>query len=244
MFKHTLLFAAVAGLVLALAAGAGSAQAATVIYEPFDDSNSSLAGNTTGTGLTSTWSAAAGFTVPSGSLTYGTLPVSGNQVVYNGGGGSCSAGLSTALNDAGLLADSATLWFSMIVNTPRDGGSNPDTGFAIGTDQIGSSNNIPMPTGGQGIGWAIKNDLLRACTWGPAKSQSAGISVPTNTTMLIVGEIIWGADAAANDTIKLYLPNTKSGFGCGQDIPVRSTQPGDLRPDYFRPEGQLFVWDG
>jgi autotransporter-associated beta strand protein len=195
-----------------IAAGAGSAQAATIIYEPFADTDASLAGNTPGTGLTGTWTASAGFTVPSGSLTYGTLPVSGNQVVYNGGSASSSASLSSALSAAGLLSDGKTLWFSMVVNTPRDGGSNPDTGFAIATDAINGTNNIPL-VAGQGIGWAIKNDLLRACTWNNAKAQSAGISVATNTTKLIVGEIIWGADGAATDTINLYLPDTSLNKG-------------------------------
>ena len=205
-------------LALAFALGAvlamgGPLQAATaVIYEPFDDGDSSLNGNTAGLGLTGTWSATSGWTVGTGSLSYGTLQTAGNQADYNGGNGYCYASTDSSLSDAGLLNDGETLWFSMVVNTPISGGSNPDTGFAFATDRINGTNNIPL-VAGQGIGWAIKNDNLRACTWDNAKNQDAGISVARNTVMLIVGQIVWGADASSADTVNLYLPDTSLNLG-------------------------------
>jgi len=211
--------AAAALLGMALALG-GSLQAAAVIYEPFDDGNSTLAGNTPGLGLTGTWSASTPFVVNPTSLSYGTLPTSGNQVYYTGGNGNCSVSPGTTLSDASLLDDGATLWFSIVLDTPVNGGSNPDTGFALGTDPIIGTNNIPMTTGGQGIGWAIKNDRLRACTWNTAKNQSTGIPVSRDVTMLIVGELIWGADGASNDRVNLYLPDTALNLGSVVDTQI------------------------
>jgi autotransporter-associated beta strand protein len=196
-----------------IVAGAGIAHAVTIIYEPFDDSNPSLTGNTPGMGLTGTWSASSQFVVGADSLTYGSLSTSGNQVIYgtNGTGNSASSvNLGNDANDAGLLSDGATLWFSVVVTTPIDGGSNPDTGFAIGTDQLGSGNNLPMPSGGEGIGWTIKTDKLQATVWNTSLARTAGPAVSRNTTILIVGEINWGA---ASDTINLYLPDTNLNKG-------------------------------
>jgi hypothetical protein len=205
---------------LATAVTLNSPGGAAVIYEPFADSEFTLTGNTPGTGLSGTWSASLSFSVTNGSLTYGTLPVSGNQVTYGDdgavgfGNSASSVAIDSSLSNARLLDDGATLWFSIVVNTPTQGGSNPDTGFSIGTDQLGSGNNLPMPTGGQGIGWSIKNDKLRAATWNSAVARDAtGRAVTRNTTILVVGEIIWGADAAASDTINLYLPDASLTMG-------------------------------
>jgi autotransporter-associated beta strand protein len=200
-----------------IAAGAGSAHAQLVIYEPFADSNPSLTGNTPGLGLTGTWSADTAFTVTSGSWTYGALPTSGNQVTVGSGNVASSVGIGSGLNNtlgnAGLLGDGVKLWFSVVVHTPFTGGINADTGFALGTDKLGSGNNLPMPTGGQGIGWTIKQDKLQATTWDGALSRTAGPGVATNTTILIVGEITWGANSAASDAINLYLPDTSLNLG-------------------------------
>ncbi len=184
---------------------------APVIYEPFADSDATLNGNTPGTGLSGKWLAATIFSVTPGSLTYGTLPVSGNKVTYVSpfANAASSVAIGPALSAAGLLADGATLWFSIVVNTPPTAGINPDTGFAIGTDALGSGNNLPMPAGGQGIGWTIKQGKLQASTWNNGVSRgNTGPAVNASTTMLIVGEIVWGADGTANDTINLYLPDT------------------------------------
>jgi len=217
-FQSKSLFGAAFAITAAVLT-ASPASAVLVVYEPFADGNSSLNGNAAGTGLSGNWTAASGFTVGAGSLSYGSLPTSGNQVAYSGGNANSSVALSSALSNAGLLNDGATVWFSMIVNTPDAGGSNADTGFAIGTDPIIGTNNIPMTAGGEGIGWAIKNDQLRAATWKNAKNQAIGTGVATDTTIFIVGEIIWGANGAANDTINLYLPNTSLIKGA-----IKSTQ--------------------
>ena len=204
----------VLGVVMAFS---GSLQANPVIYEPFADSQATLTGNTPGIGLTGTWSASTAFTVTSGSLTYGTLPTSGNQVAYVSpfGNSASSVGVGPALGAAGLLNDGATLWFSVVVNTPTQGGSNPDTGFALATNALGSGNNLSIGAGGQAIGWTIKSDKLQASTWdgGYVVRGTNGPGVPQNTTIFVVGEITWGANSAAADTINLYLPDTDLNMG-------------------------------
>jgi hypothetical protein len=199
----------------------GPLQADAVIYEPFADSNPSLNGNTPGLGLTGTWSATSTFTVGAGSLVYGAKATSGNQVIYGDdgatsfGNAACSVGIGSGLANAGLLNNGATLWFSVIVNTPTLAGSNPDTGFAIATNQLGSGNNLPIGAGGQAIGWTIKNGKLQASTWngGEVVRGTNGPAVATNATIFVVGEITWGADSAAADAINLYLPDTDLNLG-------------------------------
>lgn len=217
--------------VAATVASVNSSQAALVIYEPFDDSNVPLPGNVTGEGLAGTWTATANrFTVQSGSMVWGTLPTSGNRVTYvPSGNATASAALGSALGDAGLLDDGATLWFSMIVQMPGDSGSNPETGFAIGTDALGNDNNFQMPVNGQGIGWGIKNNTLRATTWNRTPDRTAtGPSAGVNITRLIVGELIWGANAGAADRLNLYLPDTDLNLGS-----VRSTKTAILNQSAF-----------
>jgi autotransporter-associated beta strand protein/VCBS repeat-containing protein len=184
------------------------------IYDGFAGTGE-LTGFAAGSGLTGNWSGSTSFRHVAGSLSYGSLPTSGNQIEFsngsggNGGNGSIQASLGTALSDAGLLDDGATLWFSMILDSPVDGGPNPDTGFAIGTSSIIGTNNIPMAAGEQGIGFAIKNDQLRAAYWNTAKNQAAGQAIPRDTTMMVVGKITWGA----TDTIELFLPDTDLNLG-------------------------------
>jgi alpha-galactosidase len=193
--------------------GAGGA----IVYEPFDDPEPLLSGNTSGLGLSGPWSAAIyRFAVDPGSLTWGAIPTSGRQVRYlTTGDAASSVALSPALGNAGLLANGATLWFSVLVNTPADTGSAPDTGFAIGSAPLGSANNLPIAAGEQAIGWTIKNDKLQSTTWngGNAARGATGPAIAPNTLKLIVGKITWGANSSANDTINLYTPDANLALG-------------------------------
>lgn len=94
------------GIVGMLAVAVPRVQAAPLVYEPFDNSTGELSGETaTGEGLDGTWSGESGPSVVDGSLTYGTLPTSGNR-------------LRTATNDAVEVDLSAA-----VINevTPDDG---------------------------------------------------------------------------------------------------------------------------
>ena len=57
-----------------------------------------------------------------------TLPVSGNRVAYVSpfGNSASSVAVGPALGTAGLLADGATLWFSIVVNTPWTAGATAE----------------------------------------------------------------------------------------------------------------------
>jgi hypothetical protein len=192
-----------------IAAFSGSLQADAVIYEPFDYEVGGLAGqgdDANSVGLTGTWS--PGFDVSTGSLSYGSLPTSGNQAVISGKS-NATISVGTTLSDAGLLADNSTLWFSVLWKTGSSGGSNPDQAFALGTDPLKGStnNNVPMENSGAGIGFTLKGETdLRAVNWsnGAVNRPTDGLTnLDLDTTYLIVGEIIW-----ASDTINLYLPGT------------------------------------
>jgi hypothetical protein len=146
-----------------------------LVYEPFDDSEPFLPGNASGVGLNGAWSATIHrFAVNPNSLTWGAIPTSGRQVRYiTSGDAASSVALGPALGNAGLLSNNATLWFSVIVNTPGYTGSNPDTGFAIGSAPLGSGNNLPIASGEQAIGWSIKNDKLQSTTWNGGNATCA-----------------------------------------------------------------------
>lgn len=186
---------------------AGVVWARPEIYEPFADTNATLTGNTPGEGLSGTWSGSTGFIVNPESLSWGLLVTGENQAEATSAG-SITATLGTELGDAGLLDHGSNLWFSMVIDSPASGGTNPDTGFAIGTATVSSGNNLPMS--GQGIGWNLKNNVLQAAYWnGGDVQRQGGSSLGNNVLVFIVGEINWGADTNALDVIKLYRPDTE-----------------------------------
>lgn len=197
-----------------LAVLAGTVLAGPVIYEPFADSEPTLTGNTPGAGLSS-WSGSTGYTVSSSNLVWGILVVEENSVVANGVV-SMTGNLAGDLAASGLLDHGTSVWFSMIINTPASGGTNPDTGFAIGTATVSSGNNIPMS--GDGFGWSIKQNSLSASAWdggdgSTTVQRGTGSSAPNNTPILIVGELIWGADSNAVDRLNLYRPDAELEIG-------------------------------
>lgn len=207
--------------IASMIASTASLQGALVIYEPFTDPETTLNGNTAGTtpdGLSGNWAATGTHNVTAGSLAWGSLATSGNKAV-SGSGTSASAAITAgALTTPGLLNDGATLWFSLIYRTAPTVSGNPDAGFALATDAMGSGNNVPIGALGSGIGFTIKSGVMSASTWvggavGRATTTVASEPVAGSTTYFIVGEMIWGADGAAVDTINLYRPNTSLVLG-------------------------------
>jgi hypothetical protein len=186
----------------------------TLLYEPFDDSNTTLTGNTAGDGLSGTWTAAANVAVDPGSLGYGALKLgSGNQVRFVSGASHANAAFN---NLSGLLDNGDTLWFSVLHTTNTSvASSNPDAGFAIGTSNLNGGINVPMDSSGNGFGFSIKSGLLRAAYWsGGTKNQSTiGPVLSSSTTYLIVGEMIFSANGTSPDTVNLYLPATNLALG-------------------------------
>jgi uncharacterized repeat protein (TIGR02543 family) len=180
------------------------------VYEPFVDSDPSLSGNSTGVGLTGSWSAAAGGTVLANSLTYGTLPTSGNKISIMSGT-AASATLSADLANSGLLTNGSTLWFSFIVNTNAASSTNDQAGFALGTAAVGSGNNMPIAANQTAIGVTyMRGNRLNGAYWNGGNNVSgnltSGLSLDTPT--LIVGKIEWGGTDTDAEVITLYKPST------------------------------------
>lgn len=190
----------------------GSLFGEAVIYEPFNDPDPELKDNAAGLGFSGTWSS-DGFDVAASTLFHGNLPVSGARAVIseqNYG----SADVGSTLTDAGLLADGATLWFSVIWKTGYTGGSNPDQAFALSTDSLKGSknNNVPVNGSGSGVGFTLKGETdIRAAYWSGGNVQrpnDGSINLSKSTVYLIVGEIVWGDPAGdPNDYVNIYLPN-------------------------------------
>ena len=194
-----------------------AAGAAAIIYEPFADGDPTLPGNTAGTGLSGTWSATASrFAVNSGSLSWGSLPTTGNKVAYvPTGNAGFSVGTNADLADAGLLGDGATLWFSLLVNTPGEAGTNPDTGFGFGTDPVPTTGmQGSIGAGKAAIGLTIKGGKLQASIWngGTNVRGNTGPAVAANVTKFVVVKIVWGSNST-NTTLDLYLPDTSLVIG-------------------------------
>lgn len=218
--KPTFRINSILALLAAGAIGSGNAKAALAIYEPFADADASLAGNSNsapGFGLSGTWTATASWDVISGSSSWGSLGTAGNRQQSDSGGAASIPIPVATLSTPGLLNDGATLWFSLIYTTAPTVSGNPDAGFALATNSMGSTNNVPI-SGGEGIGFTIKTGVMSASTWvggSVVRATTAAASEPVvgSTTYFVVGEIIWGADGATADTINLYRPGTNLALG-------------------------------
>ena len=125
------------------------ASAAAVIYEGFADSNASLTGNATGTGLTGNWAGDSRPTVVS-NLTFGSLETSGNAVNATGAWYANNATIDTASSAyTNLLADSGEMWFSMLYRVDSGSGRFYMT---IGSDTLSANGGL---SAGQAIGFAV-----------------------------------------------------------------------------------------
>jgi alpha-galactosidase len=197
---------------------AGGGAGGALIYEPFAGATGALNGQAAGTGLTGNWTRYQGtagsneLIVSTPGLTYGTLPVTGNFVQNQSTGGTrCNyASLGTALGNAGLLNDGATLWFSILVEPVTS--ANTTSSFALASANVTTSS-----TSGNAVGINLQNgsDLeywrLIGGTNTRTNSQTdlhniggAGLGYRPH---LVVGKLVWGS-GGANDTMELYMPNT------------------------------------
>lgn len=197
----------VAFALVAMLVSANSVSAVEVIYEAFDDPDTSLNGNTPGLGLSGTWNSGGRATqqVLPGSLTYGDLITSGGHSELNGGGLTQSGvTLGPALANSGLLDNGSELWFSFLALSTSSG-TNTAYEFAIGTDRVRVFSNTA-----DAIGVNIRrgDEDVQAATWeGASRSFANGSDFPLNETKLIVGKIVWGATNGDADTIEVFLPS-------------------------------------
>ncbi|MCH7226885.1 sialate O-acetylesterase [Haloferula sp. A504] len=185
------------------------------IYEPFADADSTLRENRVGAGLSGRW--IGNSSVVADSLSFGTLPTSGNHVSNPGGSDAVvNTRIRSELAEAGLLDHGGELWFSFLTNNTED--VNTTVMFCLGTDRS-TINKSPasegsvrgVQDGGQAIGVFLdRGTRPQAATW-QAEARSTGTTtgtIPSETTGLVVGRITWGADGASADTVEIFLPGT------------------------------------
>ena len=226
--KKSIGLLAVAGLT------ASSAQAATV-YEGFDynatiASGGNIAGANGGNGFTGAWVSTRNspdYSEPGN--TAGTLPVVGGNVKGNAWSG-VARPIGSTLADAGLLADGATLWFSVIFDLTGANTSNADLNLALTnaskfhSSGFGDRENLEGATS-EGIGVTHSGGFIQAVAWkdvGDAdtiseRTESANSSLKLGgagnpTVALILGKIEWGV-GAGDETITLYNPDANLNLG-------------------------------
>ena len=211
MFKKSLKIGLAA---VAATAFVGSAQAALVIYEPFSQTAGLLNGKVGGTGL-GNWTSTTGTSgnvIASPTLSYGILPNAGNQVNVPAGqaSGDARATTTSALSDAGLLNNGATLWFSVVTTGAL--GANQHSGFAFGDAPL-----VPSFDGarlnGNAVGFYTRQGNVQAAVWSSTSasllpdSLSTTLATPQTSTNLVVGKIEWGATAGDVERITIFRPS-------------------------------------
>jgi len=189
-----------------------SLDAAAIIYEPYSQATGVLNGKPGGLGLSGNWTsttgAAAVNVVNPPTLNYGNLQNAGGQAnLLNSGSTRASITTTTGLATVGLLSDGATLWFSYVFQKAANGGSNEQSGFAFGTDLVTPAfNGLNMANSGFGLGAFTNSSGVTASSWtaGTRTGGTAAALQTLNTPTLVIGKIVWGANASANETITLY----------------------------------------
>ena len=198
-----------------------SAPVGLALYEPFNYAVGNLQGKSGASeiGLAGTWTAGSQLTTEAPSLTYGTLPSTGNRVrsvSINSPGGSRPVS-PAALANRGLLDNGATLWFSVVM--AGYGGYDASGNLfhlALGNNSISytfpSSYYIPNDGSipGSGLGVRLKNKGVYAAQFAATGDPLIGTydntvtgGIINDNPRLVVGKITWGA---ASDSIEIYLP--------------------------------------
>ncbi|MFK7790702.1 MAG: hypothetical protein AB8C95_14570, partial [Phycisphaeraceae bacterium] len=220
--KFTLL-AALGGFTLATS----SAFAAPLVEESFDyapglETGDNIAGANGGIGFSGAWSNTRNspdFILPGN--TAGTLAVAGGRAQGNSWSGIArSVGGTLAPN----LADSSTLWFSLIMDLDGQNTSNADINVALtnaskfNSGSFGDRENLDGATN-EGIGVTHSGGNVRAVYWDSAGGrtesaattlQMSGNGVAAPTSVLVAGSIEWGA---GSETITLYAPDANLNLG-------------------------------
>jgi hypothetical protein len=194
-----------------------------LIYEPFSQNAGDLNGQASGDGLSGNWggdSTTVTVVTPANFSSYGELQKNGGQIdMANGGGVDAWASATSALGDANLLDDGATLWFSLVFQKTSGGGSNEHAGFALGTERLDAAFNGARMNTGHGLGFYTRNTSVSVSTWETGgQSTGGGLTVTYSTPALIIGKIEWGATPADVETITLYSGNLLSARSLGASV--------------------------
>lgn len=215
-------------LVLAIAVTmVASSASAAVIYEPFNYDLGGIGGENGGTGFTGPWvNSKNNPNIDPGSKDWGTLSVDGNHV-RGAAWSNMTRQFGSTLSDAGLMADGATLWFSVVMDLEGQNTSNADINVALASDQfVNSFSDRENLLTGEGIGVTHSRAVIEGVYWQDSgdgdtvaeRNENASSTVINGsggnlTRALIVGKIEWGAGATADETLTLYAPDTSLAMG-------------------------------
>lgn len=213
--------------------GQTTAQAQLIIYEGFEyTAGDPLAGSNTGTGFDAAWTTTdvtdtANLHVVGAGLSLGSLEVAGGSMerAIRNGRSTAARTISSAAQTA-LTADGSTVWFSVLadptINTEATGGQFGNT---YGTIVLGNAPLTDASNGNQlgagtlnagdavGVGFfggptGFVDGGLQGITFtGGVIDQDDGATnsvITDDVVSLVVGEIAWGADGTADDTLTLY----------------------------------------
>jgi hypothetical protein len=225
-------------LFAAVLATSASLNAALVIEETFDYGGSlsaggNIAGANGGTGFSGAWvntKNSPDYDEPGN--TAGDLAVAGGRVKGNAWSG-IARPIGSTLADASLLADGATLWFSVIFDLTGANTSNADLNFALtnaakfNSATFGERENLDGAAN-EGIGITHSGGFIQAVIWQnndgatdtiSERLESANSSLRLTgtgtggpTSALIAGKIEWGV-GAGDETITLYNPDASLNLG-------------------------------
>ena len=219
-------------IAASLAAFATSANGAALIYEPFAQDTSggtdtALAGKAGGTGL-NTWAedGSSSDIQPEG-LSYGNLQHTGGELNMIGNNHDAYVTTTSAIGDAGLLDDGATLWFSFMYSKTNSNGGNEKGSFSFGSERIDSAyNGSNMINGGNAIGaYIAEGGTAQAASWNGDGNFSGGTgsaATANDTSYMIVGQINWGATLSDDEMITLYFQDTSNLGTLSSSISTRS----------------------
>lgn len=228
-----------------------------LIYEPFDDLDPNLQGNTPGLGIPGVWESSPNSSVAAESLKYGAIATQGGRMTANLGGSNFQKSEVSAqtLIDNGLLDDGATVWFSVImVKHPVGANSNRRTYFSLGTGPPDGFDRIQTgpDSSGDGSGFTVvcnkvSDTGITAQAWNDGSDGNGGAargatdqSVADGDTFLAVGKITWGAfGTPGSDVFELYLPSEDLTQG-----PVVSTISADFDQLGTSDPANTFAWIG
>jgi hypothetical protein len=219
---HTLLRLAGAALLCS-----APLHGAAVVYEGFDygpglASGANIGGANGGTGFSGAWVHTRNtpdYVEPGN--TAGTLSVTGGRIQGNAWSGAARPMVGSL--GAGLLGDTTTLWFSLIMDLTGQNSSNADINVALtnaakfNSSSFGDRENLDGAAN-EGIGVTHSGGNIRAVYWDGAggRTESAATSLTINgvganpTNALVVGKIEWGA---GTETISLYAPDASLNLG-------------------------------
>ena len=177
------------GLTLAaVLAASASLHAAPVIHEPFAQTAGAINGKAaSATGLTGNWTATTGTSavnvVTPSSMVFGGLAMSnGHANLLRSGNTNGRVVRSSALADAGLLANNTELWFSLVIMKTAGGGNNEWSGFAFGTSHLTSGPGALTLQGGNGLGFRTRDTSVTVATWNATTTPAIGGSLALTTT--------------------------------------------------------------